>query len=136
MKTVRQISNLLNEIHRENPNAIIVMVSHCKIFPFINRVLKIENESSLRTHLIPFAILASVFPTKMGSIRHNRRSGYDRRNNYYIGHFMPALLARLPHYRSVAVCGYLAVCQTTAVNPHGLFGSGLLRDNTVNPDWR
>lgn len=43
MKTVRQISNLLNQIHRENPEAIIVMVSHCRIFPFINRVLKIEN---------------------------------------------------------------------------------------------
>ncbi len=42
MRTVRQISNLLNQIHLENPDAIILMVSHCRIFPFINRVIKIE----------------------------------------------------------------------------------------------
>ena len=44
MKTVRLISNLLNQIHIENPNAVMVMVSHCRIFPFINRVFKIENK--------------------------------------------------------------------------------------------
>ncbi|MBQ9081999.1 MAG: hypothetical protein IJY28_00690, partial [Clostridia bacterium] len=43
MKTVRLISNLLNRIHQENPAAVMLLVSHCRIFPFVNRVFTIEN---------------------------------------------------------------------------------------------
>ena len=66
MKTVRQISNLLNEIHRENPNAIIVMVSHCKIFPFINRVFKIENGKLLEDSSDPVCNTCFGFPDENG----------------------------------------------------------------------
>ncbi|MBR4341883.1 MAG: ATP-binding cassette domain-containing protein [Lachnospiraceae bacterium] len=39
------ISNLLNTIRIENPKSLFIVISHCKIFPFINKVLKMENKS-------------------------------------------------------------------------------------------
>lgn len=40
----RNISNLLNKVIRENPKMGILMVSHCRIFPFINREIKLSAE--------------------------------------------------------------------------------------------
>jgi len=46
----RRISNLLNRVHIENPHAAVLMVTHCRMFPFITRELKLSggniNESS------------------------------------------------------------------------------------------
>ena len=39
------ISNLLNTIRIENPKSLFIIISHCKIFPFINKILKMENKS-------------------------------------------------------------------------------------------
>lgn len=66
MKTVRQISNLLNKIHLENPGAIIVMVSHCKIFPFINRVFKIEHGKLLEDSSTPVCNTCFGLPNENG----------------------------------------------------------------------
>ena len=41
--SVVHISNLLNRIRFENPQALFLIVSHCKIFPFITRVVRIED---------------------------------------------------------------------------------------------
>ena len=38
------ISNLLNTIRINNPNSLFIIISHCKIFPFINGIMKIENK--------------------------------------------------------------------------------------------
>ena len=38
----RNISNLLNRIKRENPKMAILMISHCRIFPFITREIKLS----------------------------------------------------------------------------------------------
>ncbi len=40
----RNISNLLNKILRENPRMGLLMISHCRIFPFITRELKLSSE--------------------------------------------------------------------------------------------
>lgn len=37
----RHISNLINKVIRENPNMGVLMISHCRIFPFITRELKL-----------------------------------------------------------------------------------------------
>ena len=37
----RNISNLINRIKRENPQMGLLMVSHCRIFPFITREIKL-----------------------------------------------------------------------------------------------
>lgn len=37
----RNISNMINRVIRENPNMGIIMISHCRIFPFITRELKL-----------------------------------------------------------------------------------------------
>ena len=66
MKTVRQISNLLNKIHLENPKAIIVMVSHCRIFPFINRVFKIEHGKLLEDSSTPVCNTCFGLPDENG----------------------------------------------------------------------
>ena len=41
--TVKHISNLLNKLRIENPDACFVIISHCKIFPFINKVATIKD---------------------------------------------------------------------------------------------
>ena len=37
----RYISNLINKVIRDNPQMALLMVSHCRIFPFITRELKL-----------------------------------------------------------------------------------------------
>ena len=39
----RKISNLITRIHKENPDAAILMVTHCRIFPIINRLITLKN---------------------------------------------------------------------------------------------
>lgn len=39
----RKASNLITRIHKENPDAAILMVTHCRIFPAINRLITIKN---------------------------------------------------------------------------------------------
>lgn len=41
--SIVHISNLLNRIRTENPNALFLIISHCKIFPFINKIARFEN---------------------------------------------------------------------------------------------
>ena len=42
-KNARKISNLITKIHEENPNAAILMVTHCRIFPSITRLITLKN---------------------------------------------------------------------------------------------
>ena len=37
------VSNLINSIHRENPNAAFLIVTHCRIFPFVIKRIEIIN---------------------------------------------------------------------------------------------
>ena len=39
----RNISNMLNKITRENPQMALLMVSHCRIFPFITREFRLTS---------------------------------------------------------------------------------------------
>ncbi len=45
MKNVIHVSNMLNRIVRENKKAAFIIVSHCKIFPFINRVIELKDKT-------------------------------------------------------------------------------------------
>ena len=47
LDNVVKISNLLNEIVRTNEQAVFLIVSHCRIFPFINKTIAIENKKLL-----------------------------------------------------------------------------------------
>lgn len=40
----RNISNLINRVIKNNPEMGLLMISHCRIFPFINRELKLSSE--------------------------------------------------------------------------------------------
>ena len=40
----RHISNLINKAIRENPKMGVLMISHCRIFPFITRELKLTAD--------------------------------------------------------------------------------------------
>ena len=40
----RNISNLINRIIRNNKNMALLMISHCRIFPFITREIKLSSE--------------------------------------------------------------------------------------------
>lgn len=40
----RYISNLINKVIRENPQMGLLMISHCRIFPFITRELKLSSK--------------------------------------------------------------------------------------------
>ena len=40
----RNISNLINKVIRCNPKAAVLMISHCRIFPFITREIKLTPE--------------------------------------------------------------------------------------------
>ena len=42
-KNAGKISNIITRIHRENPDAAILMVTHCRIFPTITRLISIEK---------------------------------------------------------------------------------------------
>ena len=37
------VSNLINKIHREHPNAAFLLVTHCRIFPFITKRIDLNN---------------------------------------------------------------------------------------------
>lgn len=39
----KKVSNLITKIHKENPNAAILIITHCRIFPVITRLLTIKN---------------------------------------------------------------------------------------------
>ena len=41
--TVKHINNVLNKLRLDNPNACFIIISHCKIFPFINKVATIKD---------------------------------------------------------------------------------------------
>lgn len=40
----RNISNLINKVIRENPQMGLLMISHCRIFPFITREITLTSE--------------------------------------------------------------------------------------------
>lgn len=40
----RNISNLINKVMRDNSNMGILMISHCRIFPFVTKELKITSK--------------------------------------------------------------------------------------------
>lgn len=40
-ENARRISNLLNRVRIENPKSAVLMVTHCRMFPFITRELKL-----------------------------------------------------------------------------------------------
>ena len=40
----RNISNVINRVIRENPRMGLLMISHCRIFPFINREISLATE--------------------------------------------------------------------------------------------
>ena len=40
----RNISNLINKVIRENPEMALLMISHCRIFPFITREIKLSPD--------------------------------------------------------------------------------------------
>lgn len=42
-KNARKISNLITRIHKENQDAAILMVTHCRIFPAITRLITVEK---------------------------------------------------------------------------------------------
>lgn len=39
----RNISNLINKVIKNNPQMAMLMISHCRIFPFINREIRLES---------------------------------------------------------------------------------------------
>lgn len=39
----RNISNLINKVIRENPKISVIMISHCRIFPFITREIRLDS---------------------------------------------------------------------------------------------
>ena len=45
IENVINISDALNRIVKEKPDAVFLMVSHCKIFPFITNIASIEDGS-------------------------------------------------------------------------------------------
>jgi len=44
------VSNLINMIHRNNPSAAFLIVTHCRIFPFITRRIEIGNGKIINIH--------------------------------------------------------------------------------------
>lgn len=40
----RNISNLINKVIKENPKMGVLMISHCRIFPFITREIKLTSD--------------------------------------------------------------------------------------------
>lgn len=51
-KNAKNISNMINKVIRENPQMGLLMISHCRIFPFIKREIKLTSEgiSELQEH--------------------------------------------------------------------------------------
>lgn len=46
----RHISNLINKVIHDNPEMGLLMVSHCRIFPFITRELKLRSDGISETY--------------------------------------------------------------------------------------
>ena len=40
----RNISNIINRVIKNNPKTAIIMISHCRIFPFIKREIKLSSD--------------------------------------------------------------------------------------------
>ena len=66
VRTVRLISNLFNRLHRENPETVLVIVSHCRIFPFINKIFKIENQKLVEDIEMPIYYSCFGLPDENG----------------------------------------------------------------------
>lgn len=49
----RNISNLINKVVKENPRMGVLMVSHCRIFPFITREIKLTRDG-IREAEVPY----------------------------------------------------------------------------------
>ena len=51
-ENAKNISNLLNKVRIENPKMALLMISHCRIFPFITRELLLSSEgiTELKDH--------------------------------------------------------------------------------------
>lgn len=45
----RHISNLINRVRKENPKMGLLTISHCRIFPFINREIKLTPDGVTET---------------------------------------------------------------------------------------
>lgn len=45
INNVVRISNILNKIVHEKKDSVFIMITHCKIFPFVTNVLRIENNT-------------------------------------------------------------------------------------------
>ena len=45
----RNISNLINKVIKENPKMGVLMISHCRIFPFITREIKLTTSGIIET---------------------------------------------------------------------------------------
>ncbi|MGN1227104.1 MAG: ATP-binding cassette domain-containing protein [Christensenellales bacterium] len=48
LKNVVKISNILNKIVKSRVDAVFIIVTHCKIFPFVTDVLRIENKKLVK----------------------------------------------------------------------------------------
>ena len=44
----RNISNIINRVINRNPTVAILMVSHCRIFPFITREIRLTQDGALK----------------------------------------------------------------------------------------
>lgn len=42
----RHVSNLINRVIRNNPKMVLLMVSHCRIFPFITREIRLDSDGA------------------------------------------------------------------------------------------
>ncbi len=45
----RNISNMINKVLKENPKMGVLMISHCRIFPFITREIKLTTSGIIET---------------------------------------------------------------------------------------
>lgn len=52
VNTIVKVSNILNKIIKENSDAIFIIVSHCKIFPFITRRIEIIDNKLVESNKI------------------------------------------------------------------------------------
>ena len=43
-ENARNISNVINRVIKENPHMSLLMISHCRIFPFITREIELTLE--------------------------------------------------------------------------------------------
>lgn len=58
----RHISNLLNSVVKSNPKAAILIITHCRIFPFIKREIKLTPEG-IRPVIEPYTFFSCMGET-------------------------------------------------------------------------